>query len=85
MNMPLQGTASDIIKMSMLKVEKLLKQENLKSQLILQIHDELVLDVFPGEEESVARILHEAMESWIKLKVPLPISLNFGKNLLECK
>lgn len=85
MNMPLQGTASDIIKMSMLKVEKLLKQENLKSQLILQIHDELVLDVFPGEEEKVTLILHEAMENWIKLKVPLPISLNFGKNLLECK
>ena len=85
MNMPLQGTASDIIKMSMLKVSNLLKQNNLKSQLILQIHDELVLDVFPGEEKQVENLLHSAMESWLKLKVPLPISLNMGKNLLECK
>lgn len=85
MNMPLQGTASDIIKMSMLKVADALKTNNLKSQLILQIHDELVLDVFPGEEEKVKKLLHNAMESWVKLKVPLPISLNEGKNLLECK
>lgn len=85
MNMPLQGTASDIIKMSMLKVENLLKKQNLKSELILQIHDELVLDVYPGEEEKVLKLLHEAMENWINLKVPLPISINFGKNLLECK
>lgn len=85
MNMPLQGTASDIIKMSMLKVSAALKENNLKSELILQIHDELVLDVYPGEEQQVEKLLHSAMESWVKLKVPLPISLNMGKNLLECK
>lgn len=85
MNMPLQGTASDIIKFSMLKVEQLLEKNSLKSQLILQIHDELVLDVYPGEEKIVEKILHQAMESWLNLKVPLPISLNFGKNLMECK
>ncbi len=85
MNMPLQGTASDIIKFSMLNVVDLIKKNNLKSQLILQIHDELVLDIFPGEEKIITSILHEAMESWLKFKVPLPINLNFGKNLLECK
>ena len=85
MNMPLQGTASDIIKMAMLKVYNALNEKGLKSQLILQIHDELVLDVYPGEEESIVSLLHEAMEGGLNLKVPLPISINLGKNLLECK
>ncbi len=85
MNMPLQGTASDIIKFSMLKVERLLDEYKMKSQLILQIHDELVIDVYPGEKDKVEQILHEAMENWVHLSVPLPITLNFGKNLAECK
>ncbi len=85
MNMPLQGTASDIIKMSMLKVAKALKDGNFKTQLILQIHDELVLDIYPGEEERVVKLLHKQMEEWLNLRVPLPISINMGKNLLECK
>lgn len=84
MNMPLQGTASDIIKFSMLKVFDLLKKYSLKSQLILQIHDELILDVYPGEQNMVQKILHEGMEDWLNLSVPFPIKLNFGKNLLEC-
>ncbi len=85
MNMPLQGTASDIIKFSMLKVERLLDEYKMKSQLILQIHDELVIDVYPGEKDKVEQILHEAMENWVHLSVPLSITLNFGKNLAECK
>ncbi len=85
MNMPLQGTASDIIKFSMLKVVHLLNKFSLKSQLILQIHDELILDVYPGEQDMVTKILHEGMEDWLELSVPLPIKLNFGKNLLECE
>lgn len=85
MNMPLQGTASDIIKISMLKVAEALKKQNLGSQLILQIHDELVIDVKKGEEEKVVKLLKENMENWLKLLVPLPISINGGKNLMECK
>ncbi len=85
MNMPLQGTASDIIKKSMLNVSNALKKEKLKSELILQIHDELVLDVFPGEEERVKKLVHNEMENWLNLKVPLPANINCGKNLLECK
>lgn len=85
MNMPLQGTASDIIKMSMLKVAAALKQQKLQSQLILQIHDELVIDVKSGEEEKVIALLKENMQNWLKLRVPLPISINMGKNLMECK
>ncbi len=85
MNMPLQGTASDIIKLAMLKVDNRIQQEKLKSQLILQIHDELIIDTYPGEEEKVENILKEEMEHTANLKVPLLISIGTGKNLYDCK
>ncbi len=85
LNMPLQGTASDIIKKSMLNVAKALKQNGFKSELILQIHDELVLDVYPGEENDMEKLLKREMEDWLDLKVPLPVSVKSGKNLLQCK
>ncbi len=85
MNMPLQGTASDIIKLAMLKVDKAFKQNNLKSQLILQIHDELIVDVFPGESEKVKEILKTEMESVVELKVPLVVSIGEGESLFDCK
>lgn len=69
----------------MLKVAAALKQQKLQSQLILQIHDELVIDVKSGEEEKVIALLKENMQNWLKLRVPLPISINMGKNLMECK
>ncbi len=83
MNMPLQGTASDIIKLAMINVFNALKP--FKSQLILQIHDELIIDTYPGEEEKVAQILRKEMENVVKLKVPLIASVSFGKNLYDCK
>ncbi len=85
MNMPLQGTASDIIKLAMLKVDKKLQEEGLKSQLILQIHDELIIDTFPGEEIQVSNILKEEMENVVSLKVPLSVTIGVGNNLYECK
>lgn len=85
MNMPLQGTASDIIKFAMLKVDEQLKKNNLKSQLILQIHDELVIDVYPGEENRVTSILKSEMENAITLKVPLTVSIGIGNSLYDCK
>ena len=85
MNMPLQGTASDIIKLAMIKVYKRIKEENLKSQLILQIHDELIIDCFPGEEEKVTTILKNEMENVTKLKVPLVVSIGIGESLYDCK
>ena len=85
MNMPLQGTASDIIKLAMIKVYKALKDENLKSQLILQIHDELIIDTFPGEEDKVLKLVKENMENVVKLQVPLIASVSIGNNLYECK
>ncbi len=85
MNMPLQGTASDIIKMAMLRVHDAMKAENMKSQLILQIHDELIIDVFPGEEEKAKKLLKEQMENVAELKVPLVVSIGTGENLYDCK
>ena len=85
MNMPLQGTASDIIKLAMIRVAKSLKDKNLKSQLILQIHDELIVDTYPGEEEVVKTVLKEAMENVTTLNVPLVVSMGEGESLYDCK
>ncbi len=85
MNMPLQGTASDIIKYAMIEVYDKLQKAKLKSELILQIHDELIVDVFPGEVEQVAEILKNTMENIVTLNVPLVVNIGKGKNLYECK
>lgn len=85
MNMPLQGTASDIIKIAMIKVYNRLKAENLKSKLILQIHDELIIDTEPNELGVVTKILREEMENAVKLNVPLTVDVNAGKDWYECK
>lgn len=84
-NTPLQGSASDIIKIAMLKVYNRLKAENMKSKLVLQIHDELVVDCFEGESESVKKILKEEMESVVKLQVPLLVEVSEGKTLFDAK
>ena len=83
MNMPLQGTASDVIKIAMIKVAKRL--ENMKSHIILQIHDELIVDAPQNEIEDVKKILKECMESVCNFEVPLTVSVGSGKNLFECK
>ena len=85
MNMPLQGTASDIIKIAMINVFNALKKENLKSKLILQIHDELIIDTAEGEEERVKQILKTEMENAFKLDVPLVAQISMGKNWFEAK
>lgn len=69
MNTPLQGSAADIIKIAMIRVEKRL--ENMKSKMILQIHDELIIDTAKDEEEEVKKILSYEMEHAMKLSVPL--------------
>ena len=83
MNMPLQGTASDIIKLAMLKVFNTLKERGLKSKLILQIHDELILDVLEDEKEEVTKIVKDCMENIVELKVPLVAQISVGKSLFE--
>ena len=84
-NMPLQGSASDIIKIAMIRVWQRMKNENLKSKLVLQIHDELVVDCYPGENEVVKQILKEEMESVVDLKVPLLVDVEEGKTLYDAK
>lgn len=85
MNMPLQGTASDIIKIAMLKVDERLQKDQLKSQLILQIHDELIIDAYPGESKKVVQILKEEMENVVSLNVPLVVAIGEGDSLYDCK
>ncbi len=84
-NMPLQGSASDIIKVAMINVFNRIKNENLKSKLILQIHDELVVDCYPGESEKVKAILKQEMESVVDLKVPLIANVSEGVTLYDAK
>jgi len=81
----LQGAAADIIKMAMLAVFKRMQKENLQSKLILQVHDELIVDTAPGEEEAVRRILKEEMEGVVTLAVPLTVEVGEGENWLEAK
>lgn len=85
MNMPLQGSASDIIKVAMVEVSNKLKQNNLKSKLILQIHDELIFDCVFEEVEQVKNIIKECMENVVNLTVPLPVSISIGQTLYDCK
>ena len=81
MNAPIQGTAADIIKMAMVKVSEAMK--GMKSILIAQVHDELLFDVHPEELEELEKIVKEAMESVVELKVPLIVECGNGNNWLE--
>lgn len=85
MNMPLQGTASDIIKLAMVKVDSEIKKRGLKSKLILQIHDELIVDTAKDELNEIVTLLKSTMENVIKLDVPLIVDVNMGKDWFDCK
>ena len=84
-NMPIQGTAADIIKIAMIKVYNRLKAENMKSKLILQVHDELILEAPIEEAEKAKAILTEEMESAVKLQVPLTADGAVGKTWYDAK
>ena len=85
MNAPIQGTAADIIKIAMIRVNTRLKKENLRSRLLLQVHDELLIEAPHEEAEQVQRILEEEMMHAAKLKVNLEIDMHTGKNWYEAK
>lgn len=80
MNTPIQGSAADIIKIAMVKVYKALKENNLKSKLILQVHDELIIEAYKDEEETVKKLLKECMESACEMKVPLSAEVGSGES-----
>ena len=85
MNMPLQGAAADIIKIAMLNVFNRLKGEGLQSKLILQVHDELIIDAYKTEAAKVEEILKFEMENAVKLAVPLTVSLSVSENWFDAK
>lgn len=85
MNMPIQGSAADIIKIAMVKVYNALKAKNMKSKLILQVHDELLIDAYNDEIDEVKNILKNEMENAVHLKTTLDIDMHTGKNWFEAK
>ncbi len=85
MNSPIQGTAADIMKIAMIRVWERLHRENLKSRLILQVHDELLIETETSEEEAVRRILTEEMQQAAELSVRLEIDLHTGTDWYEAK
>lgn len=85
MNMPVQGTAADIIKIAMVKVYNRMKKEGLKSKLVLQVHDELLIEAYKNEEDRVSLILQEEMENAVSLLVPLAAEVHKGNNWYEVK
>lgn len=85
MNTPIQGSAADIIKLAMIKVFRALKEQGLKSCLILQVHDELIINTYPDEQEIVEKLLTENMETAYELAVKLKADLNEGNSWYELK
>lgn len=85
MNTPVQGTAADVIKLAMVRVDEALRREKLQSRLILQVHDELLLECPPEEVDQAAKLLREAMENVISLAVPLEADVHQGANWAEAK
>ena len=82
-NAPIQGTAADIIKVAMIHIYQRFKEENIRSKMILQVHDELNFSVYPDEKEKVERIVLEEMQNAFEMKVPLVADSGFGTNWLE--
>ena len=82
-NAPIQGSAADIMKIAMIGVARAFKEQGIRSQLILQVHDEIVVDLIPSEREAVEKIVREQMEGAAKLQIPLVVDIGVGKNWLE--
>ena len=85
LNTPIQGSSADILKMAMIKIDQEFTNKNLKSKMLLQIHDELIFNVVNEEVDIVKNIVKDTMENIYKLSVPLEVDMSFGKNLYEAK
>ena len=85
LNTPIQGSSADIMKMAMIEVYKRMKENNLESKLILQVHDEIIIDAKENELEKLKEIIKDAMENIVKISVPLKIEINTGSNWFEAK
>ena len=82
-NAPIQGSAADIMKLAMIEIRRRLREEGIRSKMILQVHDEVIIDLIKSEREAVERIVRESMESVASLRVPLISEMGIGKNWLE--
>jgi DNA polymerase-1 len=80
LNAPIQGSAADIIKVAMLNVLKLIRENSMKSRLLLQVHDELIFEIAPNEDAAMEKLVREAMGSAYALNVPLEVNVGFGKS-----
>lgn len=85
LNTPIQGTASDIMKMAMIKVYDEMKKHNFKSKIVMQVHDELIFDCYSDELDEVIKVAKEAMENIYKISVPFKVSADTGKNWYDAK
>jgi len=85
MNAPIQGSAADLIKIAMVKVNNALKEGNFKTKMVCQIHDELLFKVYKDEKEKVYNLIKDIMEHALSLKVPLKVDGGFGKAWYDCK
>ena len=85
LNTPIQGSSADILKKAMIEIDEKFKEENIKSTMLLQGHDELIFNVLNEEKEKVKNIVKETMEHTIKLNVPLEVDIEFGNNWYDAK
>lgn len=85
MNAPIQGAAADIIKIAMVRVYKKLREEDLDARLILQVHDELIIEAAEKDKERAEKILKDEMENAVKLAVPMTVDVNSGRSWYEAK
>ena len=82
-NTPIQGSAAEIIKLSMISIDHILREKKMKSKMILSVHDELVFDTLKEEEGDLCQIIKETMENVVGLEVPLLVEIGKGKTWLE--
>ena len=85
LNTPIQGTSADILKKAMIEIDNIFTKENIKSKMLLQVHDELIFNVYNNELDKVKEIVKDTMENTYKLSVPLKVSINTGNNWYEAK
>ena len=85
LNAPIQGSAADIIKMAMVAVDRAMTAGGLASRMVLQVHDELVFEVAPGEGERLAELVRQQMQGVYRLRVPLEVSMATGRSWAEAQ
>ena len=85
LNTPIQGTSADIMKIAMVEIFNKMKNSNIRSKMLLQVHDELIFDVISEEKDKLEKIVRETMETCVKIDVPFKVSVDYGNNWYETK